>query len=419
MLVFYFFAAILIWLGVLSLRGGFRFLAYVQRELAKQGSDYAPFASVVVPCRGVDQGLRENLIALFVQDYPTYEVVFVVDDERDEAVSVIKEVSRLYENRVNSKLIAAGRAAESGQKVHNLRRAVTEVAPESEVFVFVDSDARPQAAWLKNLVAPLENEQTGAATGYRWFISRKGNVASELRSVWNASIASALGADAAKNFCWGGSTAIRRETFERIEMTERWRGTLSDDFALMRVLREHKLPIHFVPQCLTATVEDCTFADCLEFTTRQIKITRVYAPDYWKASLVGGLIFTAVFLTGILIVLFRAVNGDSFALPLVLVAIVFLLGAAKAWLRLAAVKLVLTNYRRELNWSAVWHLTLWTVTPAVYVYNGLCAAFSRKIKWRGIEYFLKSPNETVIINRDGGSLESQAKRTSLSHSEPR
>jgi len=39
-------------------------------------------------------------------------------------------------------------------------------------------------------------------------------VFSHLRAVWNAAIASALGADEQKNFCWGGSTAIRRSTFE-------------------------------------------------------------------------------------------------------------------------------------------------------------------------------------------------------------
>jgi hypothetical protein len=36
LLLFYFFAAISIWLGLLSLRGGVRFVRYLQNELARK-----------------------------------------------------------------------------------------------------------------------------------------------------------------------------------------------------------------------------------------------------------------------------------------------------------------------------------------------------------------------------------------------
>ena len=397
--VFYFFAVVLIWLSVLSLIGGFGFRAYVKRELSKALSDFTPFASVFAPCRGLDEDLRENLSALFKQNYPAYEIVFIVDDVRDAAVPVIESLRKEFANKISSKLVVAGKAVESGQKVHNLRRAVLAAAPESEIFAFVDSDAKPQLNWLRNLVAPLVDKTIGAATGYRWFISKKRNFGSELRANWNASIASALGENGRKNFCWGGSTAIRRKTFEEINLLEKWRGTLSDDFALMRALREADLPIHFVPQCLTASIEDCTFCECVEFTTRQMKITRVYAPHFWKASFVGGLIFTGTFFMGILLAIYFAVFGYfgfAFWFSLAFVLTIFLLGAAKSWIRLQAVKLVLNDYQKELNQSTISQMTLWAITPPLYLYNALCAAFSRKIKWRGIVYELKSPTETRI-----------------------
>ncbi len=150
--------------------------------------------------------------------------------------------------------------------------------------MFVDSDARPDKNWLKNLIAPLRDEKIGCATGYRWFISGKRNFASEMLSVWNASIASALGANRKSNFCWGGSMALRRETFDKIKMRERWKGTLSDDFAVTRTMKENGLAIYFVPQALTVSIEDCSFKRLLEFTTRQMKITRVYASNLWIAS---------------------------------------------------------------------------------------------------------------------------------------
>ncbi len=91
--LFYFFAAVLIFLGYKSLRGGIYYLRFFKQELAKPESNFTPFASIIVPCRGLDQDLRENLTALFSQDYPNYEVIFTVDDEADVSVKVIKEVS--------------------------------------------------------------------------------------------------------------------------------------------------------------------------------------------------------------------------------------------------------------------------------------------------------------------------------------
>lgn len=399
MWVFYFFAAIVVWQGVMSLAGGLRFLAYVRRELEKPPVEFTPFVSILAPCRGLDQGFKENLAALFLQNYPAYEIIFVTDRADDGAVAVIEEVRREFEARthVASRIVVAGEATESGQKVHNLRAAVAEAVPSSVAFVFVDTDARPGARWLRSLVAPLADEKIGAATGYRWFIPERGGISSHLRAVWNASIASALGERGDKNFCWGGATAIRRATFEKLGMSEEWRGTLSDDFALMRVLRRAGLPIYFVPACLTASVDDCGFPELLEFTTRQLKITRVYATHFWKAVLIGSLLFVSVFFGGIALVITRAALGHTYALPLTLLSLIFILGAAKAYLRLRAVRLPLKEYDAQLTRGALIHLTLWPLTSALYLYNALCALCSRRINWRGITYELKSPTETVII----------------------
>ncbi len=218
MLVFYFFAAIVISLGILSLRGGIRFAAYVRNEVSKPLADFTPRVSVFAPCRGLDDGLKQNLAALFQQDYPKYEIVFVTDRADDPSLGLIRELIEAGDesSKISTKIIIAGPASDSGQKVHNLCVAVSQGNARSEVFVFVDTDARPQPHWLRSLVAPLSDEKVGAASGYRWFVPVAGGLASHLRAVWNASIASALGASREQNFCWGGSTAIRRSTFEEL-----------------------------------------------------------------------------------------------------------------------------------------------------------------------------------------------------------
>jgi cellulose synthase/poly-beta-1,6-N-acetylglucosamine synthase-like glycosyltransferase len=405
MFIFYFFAAIVIWLGILSLRSGLDFAAYLRSETARPLADFTPFVSVLVPCRGLENGLRENVSALFEQNYPAYEIIFVTDRADDLSLTVVEQVRTLVvaSGQVSSRVVIAGDTIDCGQKVHNLRVAVANVDPESQAFVFVDTDARTQSHWLRSLVAPLADDSVGAASGYRWFIPARGGLASQLRSVWNASIASALGPREDKNFCWGGSTAIRKKTFEKLRVMNSWQGTVSDDFTLTRVLQQAKLPIHFVPACLVASLGDCSASELLEFSNRQLKITRVYAAHLWKPVLIGSLLFCTVFFGGIILVIARVILRLSYALPLLTLLLIYLLGAAKAYIRLKAVAIPLANYQKQLSRSLSWHLLLWPFASALYLCNAFAAGFSRRIKWRGIAYELKSATEAVIISRESRS----------------
>lgn len=381
--LYYFLAALSVWIGFKSLLGGFRFADYVKRETNRPLPDYQPFVSVIAPGRGLEVGLADNLRPLLTQDYARYEVLFVFDRPDDPAIEVVEKLQA-------TRIVIAGPATDSGQKVHNLRVATKQVDPEAAVLVFVDSDARPGKQWLRQLVAPLADENLGASTGYRWFIPEKGGLASQLRGVWNASIASALGGDTTKNFCWGGSTAIRRTTFDQLAVNDRWRGTVSDDFTITSVLKEAKLPIHFTPNCLVASVGDCDFKELLEFTTRQIKITRIYASHLWLPLLLGSALFTIAFFGGLILI---GVHPRSSA---AIVFMLFALGAAKSFIRFRAVSKVLKTSRTDL----VSHVVLWPFASLLYLYNAIVAGFSRRITWRGITYELKSRSEAVIISRD-------------------
>lgn len=389
--IFYFFSAVLVVLSYKSFRGGINYLNFFKHELAKRRSEYTPSATIFVPCRGLDQDLKENLSALFEQDYPEYEIVFIVDDESDQAVPVIKDV--ISNNDCPAKLVIASKTAGSSQKVENLREGVLHASTESKVFVFTDSDARTSPEWLRALTAPLESDNTGAATGYRWFLSGKPSFASEMCSAWNASIASALGPNINSNFCWGGSTAVKRDVFEELNIRERWLGTLSDDFTVTRVMKEAGKDIVFVPRALIPSIEDCTLQRLFEFTTRQMKITRVYSPNLWIASFIGSGLFNLVYVWGLGIITFAQTKWPA----IVALALVTLFSVGKSWLRLRAVKLVLPARKKKLRLQSVTQNTLWILTPAVFFYNCIAALLSRKITWRGISYELKSPSETVIL----------------------
>jgi len=397
LVIFYILAALLIFLSFKSFRGGIDYLTFFKSEISKPEPDFRPFVTVIAPCRGVERGLRENLRALIEQRFLPYEILFVVDDENDPAVAVIKDISGKAGKAANkTRLIVACKADGSSQKVQNLREAVLHADERSEVFAFLDSDARPSRDWLQFLIAPLRDGGIGAATGYRWYISNRPTFASELRSVWNASVASALGPNTKSNFCWGGSMAVRRDVFERLDIRGKWRGTLSDDFTVTRAMRAAGMPIVFVPQALTASLGDCGMSEMLEFTTRQMKITRVYAPQMWFISLIGSALFITVMIWSIGILVWGSQN--DFAVPAAAtLALVTSFSAGKAWLRLKAARLVLANHESDLKRQVWTQNTLWLLTPLVFLYNAIVALFSRRLRWRGITYELKSPTETVII----------------------
>lgn len=385
-------AAALVFFSWRSFTGGIEYLRFFRSRLAADPPDATPATTVFLPCRGVDEGLDANLSAFFAQDHPDFEIIVVVDSESDEAVPVIREVLGRI---ANGKLVVAGVAENESQKVHNLREAVLHADEHSQVFVFADSDVRPGSSWLRDLIAPLGDESVGCATGYRWFVSERFGFASELRSVWNASIASALGPNRQGNFCWGGSMAVRREVFERLAIRDRWRGTLSDDFAMTRAMNEAGLGIEFVPQALCLSIETCGFRELLEFTTRQMKITHVYRPQLWKLSFVGSALFNLVMIWSVWLLFSSEPATTGFLASLATFLLVSIFSIGKSAYRLHAVRLVLPEKSIDGQWLT--QCTFWVISPLLFLYNSLCALFSRTIIWRGIRYELRSPTETVIV----------------------
>src|SRR6185295_1430216 len=227
--------------------------------------NWRPRVVVFCPCKGIDPELRTNIQSILNQDYPAFRVVFVVESADDPAAAELRNL--------HAAVLVAGIATERSQKVHNLIHAVEHAADDAEVFVFCDSDARFPRHWISDLIAPLEEETVAVSTGYRWYTA-SGSTPALFRSIWNASVVTALGSHS-RNFAWGGSMALRRDVFERIGVREAWDRAVSDDFAVTLAARAARMRIVFVPTCLIPSHGDCTWIELLEFTTRQVIITRV------------------------------------------------------------------------------------------------------------------------------------------------
>src|SRR5881394_1596668 len=131
---------------------------------------------------------------------------------------------------------------------------------------------------------------------------------------------------------------------------------------------------------------------------------RLCAPP-WKSVFLGSVIFVLTFFGGITLVVFRAAAGLSFATPLVLLVIMFLMGAMKSHLRLRAVNSIVLEPEGASPASTLAHMTLWPFASALYLYNAIAASVSNQITWRGITYELKSPNETALSGTNSSRLD--------------
>ena len=387
--------------ALLSVRTGQRYREYVEAELRapeldvpgdEEGADqtradYLPAVSLILPVKGLDSGLAENIKSLAGQDYPDFELLIVSRDAADPAVQAART---LLGDR--ARFLVAGEApGGTGEKVHNLTVAVDQVRPESEVLAFADSDGQVSAGWLRALVAPLADESLGATTGFRWHFPSGGGFGSLLRSVWDSTIAGNM-SPKDNNFAWGGATAIRRKTFDAARVLEFWRGTVSDDYRLSAAMNVAKLGIRFVPGAMVATTGNCSGGEFLRWATRQMIITKVYRRNLWLAGFLAHVFYCGAMLASLGMLVFGEAPWGFGGLILTIVP-----GMGKGEMRGYVARLMFPEREEWLDrfgWAYFWMVPIVTWT---WLYVFVASSLTRRIEWRGYVYELLSAEETRIV----------------------
>lgn len=384
---------VVVWRGAIFLRD-------VKRAVAGSSapSRYQPKAAIILPCCGVDEVLRNTVDRLARQNYAAYEVVFTFESAEDAAYAAIGEWTAGW--KIAHRRVIAGLTQHRSQKIHNLLAAVEQVSPDTQVLVFLDSDAVPHADWLTQLVAPLANERVGAATGFRWYCAA-GGLANGIRSVWNAASLTLM-EHADTRFCWGGATAMRRERFASLDIAGRWDRALSDDLQVTQAIRNAGLDICFVPQALIPSHDRTTLRGFWEFARRQLIITRICAPQIWRAGfllcmnfVVGGSV-AAVIGIGSALGWFGSLWTTYFFL--IAWGIIILTSTLRAWLRQLAVWKILKA--PDLTWrDFFWDVSGAPTSGLLHLALFFASMGTRTIRWRHTIYELVSPSETRVVRR--------------------
>ncbi len=380
---------IAVWL--VQLGGGVVMAWRFQRSIGNHVAlEREPEVLVVTPVKGASRHLAGFAAALRAQRYGRYRILAVVEAESDPAVPILRAAAE--GPGAPLEVAVAGLAVDEGQKVHNLIHALDRVEARDEVVAFVDADTQPQPDWLLRLVEPLTRGGIDVVTGHRWLLPVRGDLPSALTA---AAVNALVGALRIWDVVWGGTWALRRATIERIDLRDRWRGSISDDMHLTRIVREHGLRVLAPRTLIVPSPVEHSFRSALAFGRRQYFFMRWYLPKVWcvgaltaSLSLVAG--------TGTLVL---ALAGDRFAISAL--ALGFALGQARASVRGRIVDKAWgadarRAYAATADWAVRWLAPAWIALHAAAAWSTLA---SRRVAWSGVVYELRGYRETRIVSR--------------------
>ena len=360
-------------------------------------------AMILAPCKGAELALEENLRGLLRQDYDDYEITFIVEDAGDAAAAVIRRVLAEHPAAA-ARLLVAGLAAEGGQKVHNLRAATAAVPPAVRYLVFVDSDAQPRPEWLRSLLARLSASEAAVATRLSLVHALPPLAGAEDRLQRSTARSCRCLGRSSHYMVWGGSWAIRRDTFDSLGLHAAWKGTLSDDLVAARVLREARCQVSFQPACVVASPLDFSAVEAHPLHSPPVP----HRPAVRRLLVAGG--------GGLGDAPHRRLVGHALSA----IGCGLVRGAPSPWIpaALGAVLYGLGAYRAGScrTWPAFTFPIAWTVAaggsafrrlgrPAGRAWSSGCVLLStvlgRQIVWRGIRYRFLPRGRIKIVGRGG------------------
>jgi ceramide glucosyltransferase len=367
----------------------------------KKHNRYSPRVALIIPCKNLDADFERNIASFYRQDYENYLLWFVVEDKADpayESLCRLKDKLAPSTKAGDVRVLVSGAGQECSQKIHNLLYAYHRIPDDTEVLAFADSDICVKPTWLHHLVYPLRHPETrGAATGYRWFVPKTGNLATLALSAINAKIAQLMG-NTPFNHAWGGSMAIQVQVFRELGIENLWQKAVSGDFSLSCAVKDAHKKVEFVPGCLVATSESTTWAKLFEFGRRQFVITKVYAPQMWSFGLFSAVYSVFGLWGGVALAIYAGVTQNHHIWLFTAVPVLFFIAQLiRAILRQRMASKLLADDWPRLKIAAIADIAMfWLWSPLMLVLI-LSSAFGRTIHWRGIQYKLISQTETIVL----------------------
>jgi ceramide glucosyltransferase len=227
----------------------------------------------------------ENLASFCRQDYPEYEILFAVDDERDSAIPIVEKLIRDFPS-VPIRLLVGSAPSGPNNKVAKLCRLLP--AARHELLVISDSDIRVKPDYLRCVVSPFRDPSVGAVTCLYVGMTEP-NLWSELEdlNLTTDLLASMLVARKVEGvkFALGATMAVTRTRLAEIGGFEALADCVADDHELGRRIAARGYRVELAP-CTVQTL--CASGTAREFFLHHLRwgvITRHCRPGGYAGLL--------------------------------------------------------------------------------------------------------------------------------------
>jgi ceramide glucosyltransferase len=335
-------------------------------------SAFTPPISNLKPVRGLDPEAYENFASFCRQDYPEFELLFCVHDESDPSVKVLEQLQRDFPDRRIRILYGSGRNA-INDKVAKLVRLVSEA--EHEVLVINDSDVRVKPDYFRTVVAPLQDSKVGGVTCLYSSVDDT-TMLQSFQSIGMISdffpgVMVAWLLDGVK-FAFGQTIVTTRKLIAGFGGFQALESRPADDLLTGRLIAEQGVRVEMLPYAVQTVADYTSFQGLMTKRLRWMTVMRHMRP--WGHL---GLIFTQGIAWCLLAVAIH---------PTLPVAAAYL--GTYLFLRLITIALVGAwgLHERDL-WKKIPLFVFWDLT-AFFIW--MASFVRRKIRWRGVDYFVRS-----------------------------
>jgi ceramide glucosyltransferase len=355
---------------------------FFRKHRARPLPEYAPPVSLLKPVREVDFGSYENFASFCEQDYPEYEILFAVNDERDPAVRLIQRIVEEFPNR-RIRLFVGAEHFGANRKVNKLARLAREA--RHNVLVLTDGDVRVGPRYLREVVAPLTDRRIGAVTSFYRAIAEK-SLWAELEAVGASSdfFAGVLMAEWMEGirFALGASIATTKEWLGEIGGFEAFADALADDYEVGRRIAEAGGEVVLSHEAVWTMYPAQTLDSFWNHQVRWARTVRLCRPLSYV-----GLLFTQGLPWAVLTAMVAPVKWIA---GVYLVAYL-ILRFAMAW------TVGIWGVRDEVLRRKVWLVPL---RDAIHFVVWLASFGSNHIRWGNVEYVIRKGRMVPIRERD-------------------
>ena len=345
---------------------------FFSKRATPLAADFTPPVSILKPIYGLDRETYENYASFCRQDYPEFEILFCVSDDRDPAVPVIQKIIEDFPERP-IRLLVGSEPLGASDKVNKLCRMVREA--RHEIVIVTDSDVRVDPGFLRAIAGAFRDPEVGGVTClYRGLTD--GSFAAGLEAMGNSTDFAAgvlvnwLGGKI--DFMLGAIMATTKKNLAEIGGFESLVDYFCDDFELGNRIAKKGHPIELSPFPVSIVYPRETLAEAFRHQVRWNLSIRYSRPAGHL-----GLIFTQ-------------------GLPWTILAALVAPSATIALAYVAAYVVLRSEMARNVG---VWgmqdgalraKLALLPVRDAFAFLVWLASFLPQRIRWRGKEFYVRN-----------------------------